>query len=239
MPALHYRYPGSLEEGVLVRRYKRFLADVRREDGQLLTVHCANPGAMTTCSEPGSRVRIRHAARPGRKLSHDLEQVRSGRAWVCVNTAVPNRVVEAALYARAVASLAGYDRIQREVADGEGSRIDFLLAGPRGRCWVEVKSVTLRVGAQARFPDAVTVRGRKHLAALARRAGEGDRAVMLYLVGRADVSSFAPAADVDPDYAAALTAAEAAGVEILPVCAVVRPQGVGAGPILPYHLGHE
>ncbi len=233
-----WHYPAPLEEAVLLRRYKRFLADVEREDGSVLTVHCANPGSMRSCSEPGSKVRIRDAGNPKRKLSHDLEQIRAGRAWVCVNTAVPNRVVGAALRAGRIRELAGFPAVRAEVADGHGSRFDFLLEDGERRCWVEVKNVTLKRGTEAQFPDAVTARGLKHLDALADLRAQGDRAVMLYLISRADVRSFRPAWDIDPAYAGALGRVVGAGVEVLPLRAIVTPVGVGAGPALPYHLGH-
>ena len=207
-------------------------------DGSALTVHCANPGSMSTCSTPGNRVRIRDAGNPKRKLSHDLEQIRSGRAWVCVNTAVPNRVVGAALRANRIAELSGYDSVRAEANDGAGSRFDFLLESDSSRCWVEVKNVTLRKGREARFPDAVTARGLKHLDALRDLRARGDRAVMLYFVGRADVDVFRPAREVDPAYAEGLQRAVRGGVEVLPIRAVVTPRGVGVGPVLPYHLGH-
>jgi len=235
---LDYRYPTPLEEGVLIRRYKRFLADVQMDDGRALTVHCANPGAMTTCSTPGHRVRVRDAHHPKRKLSHNLEQIRSGRAWVQVNTAIPNAVVAAACARGGIPGLPCAVDVRREVSDGRDSRLDLRLDGTAGRCWIEVKSVTLRVGREARFPDAVTARGLKHLGALRHLRATGDRAVMLFLVGRADVDSFRPAWVIDPAYAEGLGEAVRAGVEIVVVRAQVSPRGVGAGPILPYHLGH-
>lgn len=246
MGALDYRYPTPLEDAVLVRRYKRFLADVRRPDGSTLTVHCANPGAMTGCSTPGSPVRIRDSGNPKRKLPYSLEQVRPGRSWVNVNTALPNHVAAAAIERGAVPGLRGYDSLRREVSDGEGSRLDLRLESggdseedaAAGRCWIEVKSVTLKVGAEARFPDAVTLRGRKHLDALADLSEQGDRAVMLYLVGRADTRRFRPAWDVDPAYAAALVDAVARGVEVVAVRCEVTRGGLRAGPILPYDLAH-
>ena len=139
---MDYAYPTPLEEARLLRRYKRFLADVEREDGSVLTVHCANPGAMTGCNEPGSHVRIRDSGNPKRKLPYSLEQVQSSGAWVCVNTALPNYVAGAALARGAIPGLEGYDEIRAEVADGSGSRVDFRLKGAHGACWVEVKSVT-------------------------------------------------------------------------------------------------
>jgi sugar fermentation stimulation protein A len=238
MAALCYRYPSALIDGVLLRRYKRFLADVQLDDGSVLTVHCANPGAMSTCSDPGIAVRISDSGNPKRKLPHSLEQVRPGRSWVCVNTARPNAVVEAAIQRRLIPGLADYASLRREVSDGAASRIDLLLEGDQGRCWVEVKNVTLKAGTVARFPDAVTERGLKHLRALGDLRAAGDRAVMLYFVGRADVRSFGPARDVDAAYAVGLERAVEAGVEVIPVRALVSRRGLGVGPVLPYDLGH-
>ncbi|MDF1700750.1 MAG: DNA/RNA nuclease SfsA [Planctomycetota bacterium] len=238
MPALDHVYETPVEEGVLIKRYKRFLADVELDDGRALTVHCANPGSMRGCAEPGSRVRIRDSGNAKRKLPHNLEQIRAGRTWVCVNTAVANRVVGSALARDAIAPLAGYTTIRPEVADGAGSRLDFLLEGDRGRCWVEVKSTTLKSGREAQFPDAVTARGLKHLGALAELRAAGDRTVMLYLLGRGDVDTFRPAWTIDPAYAEGLARAHAAGVEIVPVRSIITARGVGAGLILPYDLAH-
>ena len=164
--------------------------------------------------------------------------MRSGRAWVVVNTALPNRVAGAALARGGIEPLRDYETIRPEVSDGAGSRFDFLLERQGERCWVEVKSVTLREGSEARFPDAVTARGLKHLDALADRKAAGDRAVMLYLVGRADVRTFRPAWDIDPAYAEGLQRAVDRGVEIAVVQTKVGRDGVRAGPSLPYHLGH-
>ena len=238
MAALHFRYPSDLIDGILLRRYKRFLADVQLDDGSPLTVHCANPGAMSSCSDPGTPVRISDSGNLKRKLPHSLEQVRPGRSWVCVNTARTNAVVGAAIEAQAIEALRGYRTLRREVSDGHQSRLDFLLEGDRGRCWVEVKNVTLRVGPEAQFPDAVTERGLKHLNALMDLKSGGDRAVMVYFVGRADVRRFRPAWAVDPAYAAGLQRAVEAGVEVVPVRGVVTRLGLSVGPILPYDLGH-
>lgn len=233
-----YCYETPLEEGVLVRRYKRFLADVTLDDGRTLTVHCANPGSMLGVSTPGSRVRIRDSGNTKRKLPHNLEQVRAGRAWVNVNTAVANRVVGAALTAGRIEGFPPGATLRPEVADGQGSRLDFLLEGPEGRCWVEVKSTTLAVGREARFPDAVTARGLKHLEALARLRAAGDRVVMLYLIARADVDAFRPAFEIDPAYAEALARVHGEGVEVVPVRSRLTRVGVGVGPVLPYDLAH-
>lgn len=236
--ALDYRYPGPLLEGTLLRRYKRFLCDVELPRGRRLTVHCANPGSMRGVSVPGRPVRIRDSGDPRRKLPHSLEQVRPGRAWVCVNTALPNRAVEAALRRGGIPPLSGRADIRREVASGLGSRFDLVLEHGGRRCWVEVKNVTLREGREARFPDAVTARGLRHLEELAALVRAGDRAAMVYFVGRADVDAFRPAWAIDPAYAEGLSAAADAGVEILPVRARVSRLGLSVGPILPYDLGH-
>jgi sugar fermentation stimulation protein A len=233
---LDYRYPSPLVEGTLIRRYKRFLADVALPHGRTLTVHCADPGSMRTVAVAGRPVRIRDAGDPRRKLSHTLEQVRPGRAWVCVNTAVPNAVVEGAVRRGAIEALGGYARLRREAVPFPGSRLDLLLEHGERRCWVEVKNVTLRAGREARFPDSVTARGLKHLHALTRLRRDGDRAVMLFHVARADVDRFRPAWEIDPLYAAALRDAVAAGVEVLPVHVGVRRAGLAAGGLLPCEL---
>lgn len=230
---MDYRYAEPLAEGVLVRRYKRFLADVELDDGSVLTVHCANPGSMKSCSEPGRRVRISDSGNPKRKLRHTLEQIRMGRTWVGVNTAVPNPAVAAAVERGAIPSLAGYPRLEREVADGNGSRFDLRLSGRDRPCWIEIKNTTLREGAEARFPDAQTERGRKHLAGLAALAAAGDRAVQLYVVSRGDVRTFRPAWDIDPAYGAALGAAVDGGVEVIAVRARYTQRGARLDDELP------
>ncbi len=235
---LDFRYPTPLIDATLVRRYKRFLADVTLEDGTTLTVHCANPGSMKGLDLPGRPVRISDSGNPKRKLPHSLEQVKPGRAWVGVNTALPNRVVHAALRGGVIETLRGYEDIRPEVASGAGSRFDFLLTRRAERCWVEVKNVSLREAGEARFPDARTERGLKHLDHLMALRAAGDRCVMLYFVPRADVHAFRPAWDIDPDYAQRLEQAAAAGVEVLPVRATVSRLGLGVGPILPYDLAH-
>ncbi len=204
----------------LVRRYKRFLADVRLEDGSELTVHCPNPGAMTSCSEPGRPVLISDSGNPARKLRFTLEMIRMGRTWVGVNTGLPNRVVADLVRRGRIPELRGYPEVRPEVRYGEAgrSRIDLRLSDPEGRqpvCWVEIKNTTLRVGRAAAFPDAVTERGRKHLHDLAGVVARGDRGVIFFFVGRADCHRFRPADEVDPAYGETLREVRAAGVEVL------------------------
>ena len=215
--------------GRLVSRYKRFLADVRTDAGELVTVHCPNPGSMLGLLEEGAPVRCSRSANAARKLPHTLEMIRVGRAWVGVHAQLANGLAARVLAAGAFPALAGYRELRREVAAGDGSRLDFRLAGRRGDprpAYVEVKSVTLADGERARFPDAVTARGRRHAVALAELRREGARAVLLFVVQRADCGSVEPADDIDPDYGAALREAAAAGVEVLALRARVLPTGI-------------
>jgi len=228
----------ALVEAVLLRRYKRFLADVRLPDGSTVTAHCTNTGRMTGCCEPGSQVML-SAAREGRKLPYTWRLIRVGRCWVSVDTAIPNAVVAAALRRRRIPGLAEYDTVSTEVRYGHElrSRIDVLLTDSAGRlppCYVEVKNVTLRRGRRALFPDAVSERGRKHLAELAREVDRGHRAVLLPFVARADCHEFGAAADIDPDWATALGEVAEAGVEVMPWRARIDRHGVGLSRSLPW-----
>jgi len=214
------RFPTPLVPGRLVRRYKRFLADVALGDGTVVTAHCANSGAMTGVDTPGSAVWLSRAASPARKLAYTLEIVQAdsaqGPTLVGVNTGHPNRIAAEAIAAGAIPALAGYTRVRREVAYGRNSRIDLLLEGPdRPAAYVEVKYVHMRRGGEplAEFPDCRTERGTKHLGELEAVARAGHRAVMLYLVQRDDCHRFRVAADIDPAYDRALASALAAGVE--------------------------
>ena len=219
------RFQGQTSRARLVRRYKRFLADVRVESGDLLTVHCPNSGSMLGCDVPGSEVLISESPNKKRKLSHTWELVRVGRSWVGVNTMMPNLVVEEAVGRCRVEELGAYRRIRREVPYGRNSRIDLCLEDP-GTCYVEVKNVTLARGKVALFPDAVTARGAKHLAELQSVVRGGQRAVMFFLVNRGDCTSMEVAADIDPHYAAELARAIAGGVEVIARRAQVGVRGI-------------
>jgi len=234
------RFDPPLIEATLIRRYKRFLADVRLTDGTELTVHCANPGRMDGCRELGSPVLLSDSRNPRRKLRYTWELVHTGATWVGVNTMRTNTVVREAIEAGAIAELTGYPELRAEVRYGERSRVDLLLTRGAARCYVEVKNVTLAEAGCALFPDAVTARGLTHLHELARRVAAGDRAVMFYLVNREDCDRFAPAAAIDPAYAAGLAEAVAAGVEVIVYAARVRPEGVEvAGVIREVALGQQ
>ena len=226
------RFQTPLEPATLIRRYKRFLADIRLEDGREVTAHCANPGSMMGLAEPGTRIWVEPNDDPKKKLKYGWRLVDHGNGhFTGVDTSVPNRALRAALEAGEIAELAGYDRVRPEVKYGQGSRIDFLLEGEgRAAAYVEVKSVTLmRAPSVAEFPDAVTARGAKHLAELADMARAGHRAVMLYLIQRTDARAFRLAEDIDPAYAAAFGAARAAGVEALAYDTKISPEGITLG----------
>ena len=209
--------------GRLLLRYKRFLADVELADGTVVTAHCPNSGSMMGCAMPGSRVLLSRSDNPARKLHFTWELVEADGCWVGINTALPNRLVREAVEQGIVAELRGYERIRPEVCYGsERSRIDLLLEDP-GQCFVEVKNVTLVQDGVARFPDAVTVRGQKHLRELMAMVEAGARSVNLFVVQRSDARAVAPADDIDPVYGRLLRQAALAGVELLAYQALVAP----------------
>ena len=228
------RFDVPLTRATLIRRYKRFLADVALDSGQEITVHLANSGAMLGTAAPGMEVWLSPATNPERKLKWNWELVRVDGELVGVNTAHPNRIVAEAVADGLIPELSGYDGIRREVKYGRNSRIDLLLESTgRPRCWVEVKNVHLKRGDWAEFPDAVTVRGTKHLAELRDMVAAGDRAVMVYLVQRADCHGFRPAADIDPTYATALIEAMRDGVEAICYICRMSLDGIAIGEALP------
>ena len=215
------RFPAPLLPATLVKRYKRFLADVVLPTGETVTVHCANPGSMIGLSAPGARVWLSKSANPKRKLAHSWELIEvdfgSGAELVGINTAHPNALAVEAIAAGAVPELAGYASLRREVKYGRNSRVDILLEHPRQPlCYVEIKNVHLmRRAGLAEFPDAVTKRGAKHLGELADMVAQGHRAVMLFLIQIGSARHFALARDIDPAYGRAFDAARAAGVEAI------------------------
>lgn len=222
-----------------MRRYKRFLADVRHDDGSRETVHCPNSGSMRGLTDADRRVLVSLAPRPeSRKLPRTLEAIRIGRTWVCTNTHRANEVAGAALRARCILELAEYRNVRSEVTVSAESRIDFLLSGHAvdPDCFVEVKSVTQRVGQGALFPDAVTERGRRHLEELVALARGGQRAALLFLVLRGDCTFVGPADDVDPEYGRTLRWAAARGVLVLGYRASFSRRGIALCGRLPVVL---
>lgn len=226
------KFPTPLVRGRLVKRYKRFLADVALDAGGTVTASCPNTGSMMGLSSPGMVVWLSESDSLTRKYRHTLELVEAdlgrGPTLVGINTGHPNRLVAEAIEAGRIGALAGYESLRREVKYGTNSRIDLLLedAG-RGRAYVEIKNVHLmRVSGRAEFPDSVTERGAKHLAELAEMVRQGHRAVMLFLIQRGDADRMALAGDIDPNYTAAFAAARAAGVEALAYRCLMTPEEI-------------
>lgn len=224
------QFSTPLEQGRLIRRYKRFLADVVTDAGEHLCIHCPNTGSMLNCMGEGARVWFQRNSDPKRKLPGTWELVETPQGRLaCVNTARANRLVEEALLAGVIGELNGFTALKREVAYGlENSRVDFRLDYPTGPAFVEVKSVTLGFAdtAVAAFPDAVTDRGARHLRELAVLARQGMRAVQLYCVNLTGIEAVRPAGEIDPRYAAALRNAVAAGVEVLAYGVELSPEEI-------------
>ena len=218
-----------LLEAILLKRYKRFLADVRLPNGDEFTVHCPNPGSMAGLSEPGIRCWISDSGNPKRKLRHTLELVEAnaidGPTMVGVNTNHPNKLAKEAILDGKIAPLNGYETLRTEVKYGENSRIDILLESPdRPACYVEVKNVHfVRTRNLHEFPDSKTARGAKHLRELANMIQQGHRAVMLYVIQRMDGDSFQLADDIDHNYAREFDAACASGVEAYAIRCQISP----------------
>mgnify|MGYP001818693932 CR=1 FL=1 len=225
-------FPVPLIRGRLVKRYKRFLADVMLDSGDTVTATCANTGSMKGLVNPGAVVWLSESDSPTRKYRHTWEMVEHdggrGATIVGINTGYPNKIVSEAIEAGKIAALRGYASLRREVKYGKNSRIDILLEDPRkGRCYVEIKNVHfLRKPGLAEFPDSVTERGAKHLAELSNMVGEGHRAVMVYLAQRADATRLTLARDIDPGYGQAFDLAMAAGVEALAYRCVLSENGI-------------
>lgn len=214
--------------GTLIRRYKRFLADIELDDGRRVTAHCANPGAMLRLNQPGLRVWVEPNDDPKRKLGFTWRLVERPDAWAGIDTGMPNRLVAEALAAGAIPELSAYDLVRPEVRYGTNSRVDFLLGGDGlPDLWLEVKNVHLvRQPGLAEFPDSVTVRGARHLNELACRAAAGDRAMLFYVIQHTGCVRLRVARDIDPGYADAHDRAMAAGVEALAYATVIGPHGI-------------
>lgn len=219
------RLPEQLTRGTLIRRYQRFLADVVLESGEIVTVHCPNSGSMTGCAVAGSPVILSRSDRPGRKYPFTWELVQVNGCWIGINTGITPSLVREGIAAGVVKELQGYESIRPEVRRGE-SRLDLLLTGCGGNCWVEVKNVTLMAEGRALFPDAVTLRGQKHLHELREVVRSGERGVIFFVIQRGDCDAMSPADLIDPAYGRLLRETTAAGVEPLAYRADVSPEGV-------------
>lgn len=234
------QFPTPLLRGRLVRRYKRFLADVILDTGETVTATCPNTGSMLGLTVPGSVVWLSESDSPTRKYRHTWELVQAdlgkGPAIVGINTGHPNKLVAEAITAGRIKELRGFPNLKREVKYGaENSRIDLLLECPtKGLCYVEIKNVHLsRKAGLAEFPDSVTERGAKHLRELSAMVDAGNRAVMLFLVQRSDATRLSLARDVDAGYGAAFDAARAAGVEALAYRCAMSPEGIEVDKAIP------
>ncbi|NMR24374.1 DNA/RNA nuclease SfsA [Pseudoalteromonas sp. NEC-BIFX-2020_015] len=228
------KYSTPLQHATLIKRYKRFLADLRLHDSTEFTAHCANTGKMTGCAEPGFTAFYSTSSNLKRKYPHSLELTKNQfDHFICVNTAIANKVVEEALQAQLIGELCNYTNIQAEVKYGqENSRIDFLLRNEQlPPCYVEVKSVTLLSqsepnSGQGYFPDAQTLRGQKHLRELIEMVEQGHRAVLLFAVLHQGIEQVSAAAHVDETYAKLLTEAMSKGVEVLAYKASISPNEI-------------
>ncbi len=233
------KFASPLVPGRLVKRYKRFLADVVLDTGETVTATCPNTGSMMGLVEPGLRVWLSESDSATRKYRHTWEIVETdlghGPVLVGINTGHPNRLVTEAIGSRLVPELCDYPSLRREVRYGLNSRIDLLLESPsRGLAYVEVKNVhMMRTSGLAEFPDSVTERGVKHLGELVGMVREGHRAVMVFLIQRADAERLSLARDVDPGYGTAFDAAVAAGVEALALRCTVTPDGIDVTTAIP------
>jgi sugar fermentation stimulation protein A len=233
------RFPSPLVRGRLAQRYKRFLADVMLDSGEAITAACPNTGSMLGLSAPGSVVWLSRSEAASRKYPHTWEMVENdlgaGPTLVGINPMQPNRLVAEAITTGSIEQLTGYAGMRREVKYGLASRVDLLLEDERkGRCYVEVKNVHLmRTAGRAEFPDSVTTRGAKHLAELAAMVREGHRAVMVYLIQRADAGTFSISGDLDPAYLAAFDLARAAGVEAIALRCRLSPEEIAVDAAVP------
>jgi sugar fermentation stimulation protein A len=232
------QFDPPLVRATLIKRYKRFLADVRLEDGTEVIAHCPNPGSMKTCAEPGWGVRITPANNPKRKLKWTLEIVDANGTQIMVNTARPNHIVHEAIKAGLIPELCDYSHIRPEVKYGENSRIDLLLTGDgKEDCYVEIKNVTLLTeDGVAAFPDSVSKRASKHMRELTTMVEAGHSAVVFFLVSRTNVSAMRPADELDPAYGIALRAATSAGVEALAYRLDFGDDSVSVGQRIPIQL---
>lgn len=236
------RFPSPLVRGTLIQRYKRFLTDVRLDDGRTMTAACPNTGSMLGLTAPGSVIWLSKSDKPTRKYPFTWELIEAdlgrGPVLVGINTQHPNAIVAEALAASRIPALAGYPILRREVKYGRNSRIDILLESPdKPRCYVEIKNVHLsRRHGLAEFPDCETSRGAKHLEELSDMVREGHRAVMLFLIQRSEASRFALARDIAPAFADAVGKAVAAGVEIMAIRCRMSPQAIVVDRPVPIRL---
>lgn len=229
------KFEKELIHGTLIKRYKRFLADIELDTGEVVVAHCTNSGSMKSCLENGAEVYLTPVDDPKRKTKFTWEMIKINGDWVGINTGNPNKLAFEAISAGQIPGLEEYTTVRREVKFGD-SRFDVFAENKQEKCFVEVKNVSMKQNDYALFPDAITTRGQKHLKTLIEVKKQGMRAVMLYIIQRSDVEIFAPAKEIDPEYAALLKEAFAAGVEIFPMQAKVTPHNITLAKKLPFEL---
>lgn len=228
-------FPQKLVAGKLIKRYKRFLADVELEDGLTVTAHCTNSGSMKTCLEDGAPVYLSPVNDPKRKTKFTWEMIYINQGWIGINTMVPNKLAFEAIQNGAIEKLGDFTHVRREVKFGD-SRFDIFAENDQEKCFIEVKNVTMKDGQFARFPDAKTTRGKKHLETLIEVKKQGMRAVMLYIIQRMDTEIFGPAWEIDPEYSETLVKAFKNGVEIIPIQAKISPKEIILSKELSFNL---
>lgn len=227
-------FPQPQCEATFLRRPQRFLAEMVFSDGTEEVVYCANPGSMAGCLASGMKALLWDSADTKRKRRYTLRAVDFGGLWIGTDTHLSNRLVEEALKRKLVPGLETYNTVAREQFVEDGFRVDFILSGTKGDCLVEVKSASVVENGVARYPDCLTPRGVKHLKSLKRKAMEGQRSVLLFLVQRDDAQSFVVSNSHDPAYAEAFEEAVASGVEIIALAVSVSRKGFGLPRLLPY-----
>lgn len=230
---MHFEKP--LVKGKLIRRYKRFLADVELENGEIIVAHCTNTGSMKSCIEEGAPVMLSTHSDPKRKTKFTWEMIFMNGGWIGINTMVPNKLIFQALVEGSIEKLGGYPLVKKEVQYGD-SRIDLMAENDNEKCFIEVKNVSMKEGRTALFPDAVTTRGLKHLNTLMQIKTDGHRAIILFAIQRTDVDLFMAADKIDPKYAFALKQAYESGVEIIPLQIQVTPEHIMIIRELPFQL---
>ncbi len=226
-----------LLKATLIKRYKRFLADVKNDNGEIFTVHCPNTGTMTSCSTPGSAVYLSFSDNPKRKYPHTLEMVEDNNTWVGVNTSRTNKLVIEAIEKGQISDFADYNTLKAEVTVSKGSRLDLLVEQNNQKNYIEIKNCSLAKDGCAMFPDAVTARGTKHLNELIKLKQEGRGATIFFLIQRMDADRFAPARHIDKVYSDTLEKAAQAGVQVLAYQAEVSPTGIHVIRQLPHNMG--
>lgn len=230
------RFPSPLVQGTLIKRYKRFLADVQLENSETITVHCPNTGTMLSCSTPGSRVCLSRSDNPKRKYPFTLEMVEDNSTWVGVNTARTNKLVAEAITEGKIAEFQDVKSIKSEIKTSDHTRLDLQVNHGESSTMIEVKNCSLSTDSCAMFPDAVTTRGTKHLNELIRLKEEGMKSCIFFMVQRMDADSFAPASQIDPTYSETLFKAAEAGVMVLVYQAEVSPEEIRVVRSLPHAL---